>query len=170
MSAVRRRLFTLASLLSLLLCVATVVLWVRNTDRLWDWTTPEHDRRFIGIEPGQFVFLRMDTPFGYFQATAVSFSRTSSLVPYPQFSKWGFVGHDFRGLNGVRLVYLAVPAWAVVFLTALFPSLWLISAIRHLQVRGQPLCDLCSYNLTGNTSGVCPECATPVSGKTKVKA
>jgi len=26
----------------------------------------------------------------------------------------------------------------------------------------QPRCNQCGYNLTGNTSGVCPECGTPV--------
>jgi hypothetical protein len=30
-------------------------------------------------------------------------------------------------------------------------------------------CNQCGYSLTGNTSGVCPECGTPVAGKAEVK-
>ena len=31
--------------------------------------------------------------------------------------------------------------------------------VRHLG----PRCDRCRYDLTGNTTGVCPECGTPIS-------
>jgi predicted RNA-binding Zn-ribbon protein involved in translation (DUF1610 family) len=29
--------------------------------------------------------------------------------------------------------------------------------------RGPPRCAKCGYNLTGNVSGVCPECGTPIA-------
>ncbi len=28
---------------------------------------------------------------------------------------------------------------------------------------GRPLCGCCGYDLTGNISGICPECGTPIS-------
>jgi hypothetical protein len=34
---------------------------------------------------------------------------------------------------------------------------------RKLNARRRFLCDNCSYNLVGNTSGVCPECGTPIA-------
>jgi hypothetical protein len=47
-----------------------------------------------------------------------------------------------------------------------FPIISLIYAIvRTVQVRRPPargLCVNCGYNLTGNTSGVCSECGTPI--------
>jgi hypothetical protein len=36
-------------------------------------------------------------------------------------------------------------------------------AVRSWRGRGQLLCGPCSYDLTGNTSGICPECGTPTS-------
>lgn len=39
---------------------------------------------------------------------------------------------------------------------------------RHRQEQGRlagtlpPMCHICEYNLTGNVSGVCPECGTPI--------
>jgi hypothetical protein len=38
----------------------------------------------------------------------------------------------------------------------------------HLYQRG--VCHTCGYDLTGNTSGVCPECGTPVEGKQEASA
>lgn len=37
---------------------------------------------------------------------------------------------------------------------------------RHSESRNYPLCESCDYNLTGNTSGTCPECGTPVPPST----
>jgi len=33
---------------------------------------------------------------------------------------------------------------------------------RYRRERLTPFCDRCGYNLTGNLSGVCPECGEPV--------
>ena len=69
----------------------------------------------------------------------------------------------------------------VQFFASLLPILWLVVIPvgrllllfaeawqrRHRVRRG--FCVNCGYNLTGNTSGVCPECGTPVAGKAGVK-
>lgn len=57
-------------------------------------------------------------------------------------------------------VWLAVPFW---FLALLFGVLPLTFAARRLVRRRRGLhdCRQCGYNLTGNTSGICPECGTP---------
>lgn len=49
------------------------------------------------------------------------------------------------------------PFWPILIATAILPSIWLVNNFR-LPKRGH--CPQCSYNLTGNTSGVCPECGT----------
>jgi predicted amidophosphoribosyltransferase len=47
-------------------------------------------------------------------------------------------------------------------LTALLPLLW--SAMQFRLRRPPPgLCTDCGYNLTANTSGVCPECGSAIS-------
>ena len=46
-------------------------------------------------------------------------------------------------------------------------SIWLALEIGH-RFPGPvppPLCRKCGYNLTGNVSGVCPECGTPIPSK-----
>ena len=43
-----------------------------------------------------------------------------------------------------------------------FFTLWCIRRRRARLIRAG-LCRSCGYDLTGNTSGVCPECGTPVN-------
>jgi len=53
-------------------------------------------------------------------------------------------------------------AWPVA-ITAVLPTLLAARTIRSkLQTRQRGLCPVCSYNLTGNTSGVCPECGSKI--------
>jgi hypothetical protein len=60
---------------------------------------------------------------------------------------------------------LNAPHWLVVALTAIFAaSFWWLRG-RCRRKFGRNGCPACGYNLTGNTSGVCPECGTPVPRK-----
>lgn len=55
-----------------------------------------------------------------------------------------------------------LPMWMLVVAFALLPSAW---AIGRVVRRVQPTpgrCFNCGYNLTGNLSGVCPECGTAI--------
>lgn len=52
---------------------------------------------------------------------------------------------------------LRIPLWIPLGLIAL-PTLWMWWLDRR---PGRGMCRSCGYNLTGNTSGVCPECGTP---------
>lgn len=57
-----------------------------------------------------------------------------------------------------------------VYWSALFSLVsWLRFKWRRRGAADEPLCDACGYNLTGNTSGVCPECgaAAQVDGVLK---
>jgi hypothetical protein len=51
---------------------------------------------------------------------------------------------------------------------ALFRAQLAADERRHRISLGK--CAACSYDLTGNTSGVCPECGRPVAGKAGVEA
>ncbi|UCC32287.1 MAG: hypothetical protein JSU86_08395 [Phycisphaerales bacterium] len=54
---------------------------------------------------------------------------------------------------------VVVPFWMLVMLFALWPVLSFIRGpLRRARRRAAGCCRHCGYNLTGNTSGVCPEC------------
>jgi hypothetical protein len=43
------------------------------------------------------------------------------------------------------------------------PPLWALlrGPVRRSRRRAKGLCETCAYNLTGNVTGICPECGTP---------
>ena len=54
-----------------------------------------------------------------------------------------------------------VPYWVICAITGLIPVVWFWR-------RGRPragYCSACGYSLTGNLSGVCPECGKAVAGE-----
>jgi hypothetical protein len=116
-----RRLFTIASAVSLLMCAATVVFLVRSyRGRTWDMEIA-----------GNFMAISNDGALS-----------VCHMVP-----------------DGVTQMDFHYWKWAL--LLAILPVLWLVLClIRRRPSAGQ--CTLCGYDLTGNTSGVCPECGTPV--------
>ena len=63
------------------------------------------------------------------------------------------------GLNdeytGWRLV---VPCWCVATLFAVPPAWWVVRRVRSRRLIRSGRCPACFYDLTGNVSGVCPEC------------
>jgi len=69
-------------------------------------------------------------------------------------------GTDRLGTRSIAIV----PLWPVAYLTAILPVIW--GTIRIVESRRNGSgCTQCGYNLTGNTSGICPECGTAVAGK-----
>jgi hypothetical protein len=58
---------------------------------------------------------------------------------------------------------LSFPGWLPPLLFALPPSVWLHGLVRRWRLQSGGYCLACSYNLTGNTSGVCPECGRPTT-------
>jgi len=80
----------------------------------------------------------------------------------------GVLVHWYGGLANYsttdrRRYFLAyIPSWEIIGLFGLYPAVVLALSVtrrvrrRRRRVRG--LCIHCGYNLTGNVSGVCPEC------------
>lgn len=63
---------------------------------------------------------------------------------------------------------LATPSWFPVLLFGAFPTISLLRYVHRLRKRRRNPngCVGCGYDLTGNTSGVCPECGSAIE-KTK---
>ena len=58
----------------------------------------------------------------------------------------------------VRALYTPWAFWT--FITALLPAWALRHRLRRLHRQSPGRCPHCSYDLTGNVSGICPECGT----------
>ena len=163
----RRRLFAVASAVSLLLCLATVGLWVRSF-RLGISCLYE-DRGGYGS-----VALAWGRLVCMYQPSA-----TSNPSPSPH--RWHFnipletAGYDYiegGGPTEIRsghyftsmahdMQWWSTPMWwlpaSTTFICVIL-HLPLLRRRKHLP--GQ--CPSCDYPLTGNASSVCPECGTPV--------
>jgi hypothetical protein len=62
---------------------------------------------------------------------------------------------------GSRVHLLVVPIWMLSSLLAVYPAIAFIRGpLRRHRRRRKGLCLKCGYDLTGNVSGVCPECGT----------
>ena len=74
--------------------------------------------------------------------------------------------HDFNLVDGTQphTVYVVdCPTWVPVVVLAVYPTLAFIRApLRRWRRRRRGLCIKCGYDLTGNESGVCPECGEAV--------
>jgi hypothetical protein len=51
-----------------------------------------------------------------------------------------------------------LPWWPVLVFTSLLPTIAVIRHIRYVRRKTLNRCPQCTYDLTGNTTGVCPEC------------
>ncbi len=66
----------------------------------------------------------------------------------------------FRGRTSSQTEYLGCPFWLTLMPTAIVTLL-----LCRFDQRNQSGCMNCGYNLTGNVSGVCPECGTSTDAK-----
>ncbi len=57
------------------------------------------------------------------------------------------------------LLFVAIPMWFVIR--------YAFGPLRRKYRRRKGLCEQCTYNLTGNTSGTCPECGSEVKNTKK---
>ncbi|MBI1825053.1 MAG: hypothetical protein HY287_11495 [Planctomycetes bacterium] len=63
-----------------------------------------------------------------------------------------------------RRMDVVLPLWMPLVIFAALPGIRLIAFVTRVFRRTPPgSCKKCRYNLTGNVSGVCPECGTPVT-------
>ena len=76
----------------------------------------------------------------------------------------GMFGFDYQsGMKwGDRVTRALVPIWAAVVPGASVVLFWAWRRERKRRYRRPDQCAACGYDLTGNVSGVCPECGTPV--------
>jgi len=75
------------------------------------------------------------------------------------------VWYETRKYNcGIREFVIHTPLWMPLALLCAYPASWLVlrRPLRQYYRRKHGLCPKCSYDLTGNESGICPECGNEV--------
>ena len=166
----RRRILTIASAVSLLLFVGTAIIWlgefqpalaVGNHYVTADIQT--HDAIYVSVWEYTFdvkEVSRIDRPFirfswdnwMYFSDETVGYDGKQFAIARTRF--FGQPGR--RGLWMSRY-FVKCPYWFVIGVCAILPLRWMM--LRRVPPGH---CACCGYNLTGNMSGVCPECGAAV--------
>jgi hypothetical protein len=155
---VKRRLFNLAAVLSLLLCIATLALWVRSYCRL-------DTAYYIFDSPPSLLFLSLRG-----RVEVVLFRAPGPDSSYPLgFWHESDAERDFvlfaehRAVFGFALVtsgesaVVSVPHWFLAPLFAILPALHLRSTLRSRRRNRAGHCPRCGYDLRA-TPERCPEC------------
>jgi hypothetical protein len=168
-----RRFAAIMATASLLLFLLAVVMWIRC--RWWQETlthvsidTQKEVKWQIESSNGQISLVRMTGNRSYFFGDTPGWhlSRNDMIV------RGGRYGVNIGG-SGQRSYYfsyagqiysrgVALPYWIILLLTAILPALWLRDHLAGRRRSQTGLCQSCGYNLTGNTSGVCPECGQAI--------
>jgi hypothetical protein len=179
--AVKRRLVTLAAAASLLLCVATVALWVRSYWRAEELSYGKFDDQ-------TYQALEFRCVMGEFQVASVTYAipqdvkaigKSWSVHSRPAraehklrsdqnedgmtvsssgwFFGFGYLSQTAPFLAGYSLRAVAIPAWSLALFFTVAPALRL-RAIRHGSRRRRVgECMGCGYDLRA-TPDRCPEC------------
>ena len=176
----RRRLFTILSVLSLLLCLATLVLWVRS---YWRYDAlvcrPEPEPQgpfhswFIQSFVGELGFVDqrpetrvMDRPIPRWEFVNWPANQGLALKVIrdnvsPTASGW-FLGFGFLVVplpEPIEIYAIAFPHWFLALLFAVLPALLLRSLSSSRKRHRAGLCCKCGYDLRA-TPDRCPECGT----------
>lgn len=170
------RLFTIASVASLPLCVATGIMWVRSY-RASDYFPRERPHeygtrmwRFASYDGG--LWYSVD---GVWWPSLEELSAGKSHEPEYERHVIGFAegaGRQRRVVLVDNEVYLTsrfcrwwrAPYWFTSLITALLPAAYTAARIRRFTHNAPPslrLCRTCGYDLRASRER-CPECGTPI--------
>ena len=154
----KRRVFNILAAVSLVLCLPVLGAWTYGSswESIWYWDSNAH----VGVA---------DTGFWIEMLEA---SPPTQVVP----SSFAFLGFKFwrRTVGAMHAIAqlrtrVVIPFWFALALTAILPVIWIRRWSRHRRAEddGMPHCAKCDYNLTGNVSGICPECGTLIQSQAK---
>jgi hypothetical protein len=163
---VRQRLFNFAAALSLLGCLAMLWLWdvSYTTGYYFDWRTHDRDVYLLGSTGRIFFSPSQVRRHDQYSFKGFLYGRMSPLSHWDQMlpSHHLYLQSFAAGWNdnGTFAGYcLILPYWFFAVLASVIPGIWLRRRLNRRPPKGH--CQACGYNLTGNTSGACPECGTP---------
>jgi hypothetical protein len=171
----RRRLFTLCSAVSLVLCVAVLAVWGASYRVQFgtSWTEPKRLSN-IGVTRGTLFASEVLNPPGYAGTFGSPYGRRTAVVRPPTpltttnllTAEWRFAGFEYLDRSPPRSFRrVAVPCWALAMALAAAPALWYRRRRTKLAGERAGLCPACGYDLRA-TPDRCPECGAASQGHT----
>jgi hypothetical protein len=171
----RRRLFTLLSALSLLLCVGTAITWARG--HWWQesaWVAAGSWEAVVGWGGGEMGGIALRDSPGSSRHSASHFGWDHHPGGNPmtegidstrpgEWTKWGFGFIWDSQTIAFSIFGIVVPCWLAMLFSAVLPVL----GVRRVWWRGRNpgCCRSCGYDLRA-TPDRCPECGTvPIASK-----
>jgi hypothetical protein len=163
-----RKLFALASALSLLVCLTAAALWIHSIGRVTDagWVGSDSGADFESMDGLLRVTLFSDAP----AKTAVPRWLTTRRISWRPPTLFEFqIGRTNTPPEGPwrlgnrRLIIASIPYWFLVAATVVLPLCWLAPRLKRRLRTRKGYCPACGYNLTANTTGICSECGVTVS-------
>ena len=141
-----------------------------QTGLLWDYPA-----KGVRDKPCRAIY-RIQTQSGALRLRQERGILSRASVPDIHRAVWGFryeqrkvgpiVQRSEHTTNFATLVReWAIPLWSLALVFAIYPTLFALGARRKRKRISTGHCPSCNYNLTGNTSGICPECGTPCPSK-----
>ena len=133
--------------------VYTGFLWKKSLDHPSNWMHNRHGR--ITIRRGMIdIIIHRPTD---------DRSRGDTVL---HFAKFKYESYSVHGSGVRRKIYVRIPLYGLMLLFGGWPLWLLISGLnRRKRRRNRGLCFDCGYDLTGNESGVCPECGSSIALK-----
>ena len=180
----KKALFAFASAFSLLIFLATLTFWGRSLGHFEStiWMRPgryievQDVDGVLGLEWARDNWSRPPVPgsgmYGRFSwRSPLPPGRDRASLQAPSFNRFGFGFHEARTIGppqaiwrfGRRRLFIAfMPFWLFALMTAVLPLRWLAVRLRQRARNRDGHCASCGYNLTGNVTGICPECGAAV--------
>jgi hypothetical protein len=170
----RGRFFNFSAAVSLLLCVALCILWVRSYWR-WDslrWVNPERETYGVRSEQGSLHFWHgspggdgsggMPLPDnGQTFQFGSGIVKDDSVLSFPATTFAGFgVGNRRQAITATsywQTGSLFMPSWFASAMLAILPYLWFRRWRRNRPAKMVRRCPFCGYDLRA-TPERCPEC------------
>jgi hypothetical protein len=146
-------------LASAVLLVFVIVLAIES------WRAPWRDPRHMAWVGNSFTYFSKVQDQGTFEAGTFIVCPVQPQTKYLWEPRLGPVSLGFSCSNGFLAGYVIMPFWTAAVLGGLGPAYVVVRLLTRRKPRAWE-CPACAYDLTGNTSGVCPECGVPIPGRT----
>lgn len=167
----KRRVFNVLALVSLLMALAVAGLWARS---VWIGTDSlnyrgNFDQWILSIYSGGIGV----THWAGFETRPREGWWLDSHKAWPtEWKPFNYALGSGIGTTGIRYFYIEVADWVLLLIFSVLPVVWLVIRLRSLKAVG--LCATCGYDLRGTAEGrACSECGaamTPATLNTKACA